>query len=398
MTRGGRSFETIKVGDQASVVRTITQDDVRRFAELTGDSNPLHVDRTFAEASPYKDIVVHGMLGASLLSTLIGTELPGEGAVWVSQAFEFLHPIRLDDTLTVTGTVVRKHDRERLLELEARIVNQRQVAVLTGTGTVKVMETPRPDAAPPPARPMVALVTGGSGGIGRAICRMLARDGFTVVLAYHSHASRAEDVVKKIRAEGGQAEATRVDVTDPVAVQSMVASTIRRLGGIGAIIHAASPAIGAIDFEALEWSAIVDHLETDLGGAFRLAKACIPGMRSQGFGRIVVITSGELDGAPTPRWMAYGVGKAALATFARSLAVELGPSGITVNCVSPGMTDTALVGDLSEKSRLVLARRAPLRRLAQPEDVAGAVSFLVSPQADYITGETIRVNGGQFTL
>jgi 3-oxoacyl-[acyl-carrier protein] reductase len=89
------------------------------------------------------------------------------------------------------------------------------------------------------------------------------------------------------------------------------------------------------------------------------------------------------------------VAKAALAALARSLAVELGPAGITVNCVAPGMTDTALVGDLPEKQRLLIARAAPLRRLALPEDVAAAVAFLVSPDAGYITGETIRVNGGQ---
>ena len=142
-----------------------------------------------------------------------------------------------------------------------------------------------------------------------------------------------------------------------------------------------------------------DHIQTDVEAVrICLAKASVPVMRAQGYGRLVVITSGELDGPPTPRWTAYAVGKAALATFARSLAVELGPAGITVNCVSPGMTDTAMIGDLSEKARLILARRAPLRRLAQPEDIAAAVSFLASPQADYITGETIRVNGGQFAL
>ena len=109
---------------------------------------------------------------------------------------------------------------------------------------------------------------------------------------------------------------------------------------------------------------VAAHLEADVHGAFTLAKACVPAMRAQGYGRFVAITSQVLDGAPTPTWTAYTVGKAALAAFARSLAVELGPDGITVNCVSPGMTETALVGDLSEKARLMLARRArpPPRR------------------------------------
>lgn len=394
----GRAFEAIRPGDEATVVRTITPDDVRRFAELTGDANRLHVDQAFAEASPYKDIVVHGMLGASLLSTLIGTELPGDGAVWVSQAFEFLHPVRLNDTLTVTGTVTKKHDRERLLDMDARIVNQRNVVVLSGKGTVRVMDRPATSTDVVRTRPMVALVTGGAGGIGRAICRALAADGFAVVLGYRFHEERALEVVQEIQGSGGSAEAVRVDVTDAASVRSIVAATTRRLGGIGAVVHAASPAIGPATFADLAWETVAEHLDTDLGGAFQLAKACVPQMQSQGFGRIVMITSGELDGPPTPTWTAYAVGKAALATFARSLAVELGPAGINVNCVSPGMTDTALVGDLSEKSRLILARRAPLRRLARPEDVADAVSFLVSPRADYITGETVRVNGGQFTL
>jgi len=144
MTAAGRkTFEQLEVGDSATIVRRITEKDVTRFVELTGDDNRLHVDRAFAEASPYKDIVVHGMLGASFLSTLIGTQLPGEGAVWVSQSFEFLHPVRLDDTLTVRGTVRAKHDRERLLELDTTIENQWNKVVLSGKGTVRVMTPPR---------------------------------------------------------------------------------------------------------------------------------------------------------------------------------------------------------------------------------------------------------------
>lgn len=393
-----RSFEEIQVGDTASLVRKITEEDVRRFADLTGDNNPLHVDRAYAETTPYKDIVVHGMLGASLLSTLIGTRLPGEGALWVSQAFDFLHPIRLDDTLTVTCTVRGKHERDRLLDLEARIENQRKSVVLSGKGTVKVMAQPKAAAGPAPERPKVAVVVGGSGGIGRAVCNYLARDGYAVIVGYHTRQERAAEVVAEIGASGGRALAVSADIADEGAAQSLIAAATQRFGGLGVVVHSASPAIQPTSFADLEWTDIAAHLDAEVRGAFMLAKACVPHMREQGYGRIVAITSSVLDGAPTPKWTAYAVGKAALATFARSLAVELGPAGITVNCVSPGMTDTALIGDTPEKMRLILARQAPLRRLAQPEDVAGAVSFLVSPGADFITGETLRVNGGQITL
>ena len=112
------NFESIRLGDQRSIVKTITEADVLRFVELTGDNNPLHVDKAYAESTPFKEIVVHGMLGASFISTVIGTRLPGPGALWVSQQMEFLIPVRLGDALTITVEVIKKHEGERLLELE----------------------------------------------------------------------------------------------------------------------------------------------------------------------------------------------------------------------------------------------------------------------------------------
>ena len=393
-----KSFEEIQVGDTASLVRQIGIADVHRFVELTGDDNRLHVDRAYAESTPFKDIVVHGMLGASFLSTLIGTRLPGEGALWVSQSFDFLHPVRVDDTLTVTCTVRAKHDRDRLLDLDARIENQWKRVVLSGKGTVRVLLPPTDAPAASIDRPRVAIVVGGAGGIGRAICRKLSLAGNAVVVAYRTRETPAEELVAEIRASGGQALGFRLDVTDGLAVDRLVTTAVQTFGGLGVVVHSASPAIHPTAFPDLEWSAVQAHLETEVHGAFLLAKACYPAMSAQRYGRIVVVTSQVLDGAPTPKWTAYAVGKAALAALARSLAVEFGPEGITVNCVSPGMTDTALIGDIPERMRLVLERQIPLRRLATAEDVAATVAFLVSPEADYITGETIRVNGGQITL
>jgi 3-oxoacyl-[acyl-carrier protein] reductase len=393
-----KEFEEIQVGDTAVLTRQIVEEDVRRFVELTGDDNPLHVNRAYAETTPFKDIVVHGMLGASFLSTLIGTQLPGKGALWVSQTLDFLLPVRVGDTLTVSCTVEKKHERERLLDLQTRIENQGKRLVLSGKGVVKVLARPEPPSAGLMERLKVAVVAGGAGGIGRAICLRLARAGHRVVVGHHSRDDRAAELVNEIVAAGGEALAVRADVTVERDVTALVDTAVRRFSGLSLLVFAASPPIQPAGFEELSWESMAQHLDTDVKGAFLLAKKTVPHMRAQGYGKIINITSQVLDGVPPPKWSAYAVGKAGLAAFSRCLAVELGPAGITVNCVSPGMTETAMIGDIPEKMRLVLARQAPLRRLGRPQDVAEAVAFLASPEADYITGETLRVNGGQMML
>jgi 3-oxoacyl-[acyl-carrier protein] reductase len=385
-----KSFADIQVGDTESIVKEVTEADVRRFVELSGDDNPLHVDREYARTTPFKDIVVHGMIGASLVSTVIGTRLPGEGALWMSQNFTFALPVRLGDVLTVSCTVLKKNERERILDLEATVTNQHAATVISGRGQVRVLEPRAPEAVVPEQRLKVAIVTGGSGGIGAAICARLAADGFAVVVGYRSEESEARRVVEAI---DGRAVAVKADVA--TEAELLVERAVRDFGGVSVLVNGASPRIAAAPFDALDWDAVRRQFDVQVGGAFALAKAAVPHMREQGHGRIISIVSQAIEGTPTPGWTAYAVAKAALAVFSRQLAAELGPAGITVNCVAPGMTDTRLIGDIPEKQRLIAARQTPLRRLARVEDVAGAVAYLASEDAAFVTGEVLRVNGGQ---
>jgi len=390
-------FDAIKVGDRRSLSRTITEADVRRFVEMTGDDNPLHVDRAYAEATSFRDIVVHGMLGASFISTVIGTQLPGPGALWVSQNLEFLLPVRIGDVLEVTCTVTAKHDRDRLLELDTIIVNQVGQSVLSGSGRVKVLATrAAASAAPGLERRRVALVTGGGGGIGRAICERLARDGLDIVVAYRDRADRAAGVVAVIEAmqNPSRAVAIQVDLANADGAAILAERAARAFGQVDVLVNNASPAIGAKAFAELDWADVQAQLDVQVRAAFQLAKACLPAMIARRAGRIVNITSQVVEGAPTPTWTAYAMAKAALAAMSRQLAAEVGPSGVTVNCVAPGMTETALIGDIPEKAQLIAARQTPMRRLATPADVASAVAHLASPDAGFITGQTLSVNGG----
>lgn len=387
-------FDAVKEGDQQSLTKTITEADIRRFVELTGDDNPLHVDAGYAAETSFKEIVVHGMLGASFISTVIGTKLPGPGALWVSQAMDFNLPVRLGDTLTVTCTVLKKHPRDRLLELDTRITNQHGQVVLSGGGKVKLLEPPKPKAEAPQTALKVAIVTGGAGGIGRVICEKLAADGHAVVVNYRSGAERAQAVVTRINEAGGRAVAVQADVADEAGAAKLVEEAVKRFGGVTVLVNAASPRIVARNVDELAWSEVQQQLDVQLKSALLMIQASKPAMAAAGGGRVISIGSQSWDGTPVAGWTAYALAKGALSTLTRYLAAELGPQGITVNLVSPGMTNTAFIANVSEKQQLMAARQTPLRRLAEPEDTAAAVAFLASEQAAYITGQNLRVNGG----
>lgn len=394
-----KDFDAIQVGETQTLTKHITEADVRKFVEMTGDDNPLHVDRAYAETTAFKDIVVHGMLGASFISTVIGTKLPGTGALWVSQNMEFLLPVRLGDVLTISATVLKKHERERLLELDTRIVNQNQQVILTGVGKVKVLVTAEPEAAPAAdARPRVAIVTGGAGGIGKAICQRLAADGYSVVVNYRGQADRAAQIVADINAAAGEGKgralAVQADIATEAGAQALYQAAAKAFGAVSVLVNNASPRINPKPFSATAWDDVQQQMDVQVKGAFLMTSAVVPEMAARKWGRIVNITSQVLDGPPSVTWTGYAMAKGALQVFSNYMAAELGPQGITVNCVSPGMCETTLIGDIPEKAQLMIARQTPLRRLAKPSDVAAAVAYLVSEDAGFVTGDTIAVNGG----
>lgn len=391
-------YAEIRVGDRAELSHTVTQKDIEQFVELTGDDNKLHVDAAYAGTTVFKKPVAHGMLGASFISTVIGTKLPGDGALWFAQNIEFLLPVRVGDTIVVTAEVLRKQERDQIIELRTDIVNQHKQLVTTGVAKVKVIE-PLAPAEHPPAQELkkVALVIGATGGIGQAISRQLAADGFAVAVHYHSNQTGAAALCDALKARGASASSFAADIVDPGQTAELVAGVTRKLGAPTLLVNCATIKVATIKFTSLAWQDLQAHLDANVRGMFNLAQSLVQLFEAQNYGRIVAITTQATE-TPSAGWLHYITAKSALQGFCRSLAVELAPKGITVNLVSPGMTETELIADIPEKSRLMVAAKAPLRRLAKPEDVAGVVSFLASAKADYLTGETIRVNGGQVML
>lgn len=391
-------FDEIKVGDVAELEHTITKKDIERFVELTGDDNRLHIDAEYAAKTSFKKPVAHGMLGASFISTIIGTKLPGDGALWFAQNLEFLLPVRIGDHLTVRAEVLKKDERMQTVELQTDIFNQNRQKVTTGIAKVRVVEQEQvTEVSEAPAKKKIALVIGGSGGIGSAICRSLARDGFDVAVHYFNNSTSAQVVVNDIVSMGRHAVAVGGNISVETEVAAMCHQVNRNLGGISVLVNCATAKIAAVKLANLEWTDFEGHLDMGVRGAFYLARHVVPIMESQGYGKIILIGSQAVE-TPSADWLPYITAKSAQAGFGRALAMELAPKGIQVNMVSPGMTDTEQIADVPERIRLLTAAKAPLRRLAKPEDVAGAVAFLASERADYLAGETIRVNGGQVMI
>lgn len=387
-------FEDIKIGDVAELEHVVTSTDLERFVELTGDDNRLHTDAEYAARTSFKKPVAHGMLGASFISTIIGTKLPGDGALWFSQSLEFILPVRVGDSLTVRAEVLRKTESMQIIELRTDIYNQHRQKVTTGIAKVKIVEVQTKSDTNPQSTRRVALVIGGSGGIGSAICRTLAADGFDVAVHYFINEMAARSVADDIQASGHRALVVAADIDSESAVAGMVQQVVRHFGTITVLVNCATAKIATVGFTNLLWADFDDHLVKGIRGQFNLTRSVAPVMEAARYGKIILIGSQAVD-TPSVGWLPYITSKAALEGFGRALAVELAPKGVRVNIVSPGMTDTIQIADVPERVRLLAAAQTPLRRLAQPEDVAGAVAFLASDRADFLTGETIRVNGGK---
>jgi NAD(P)-dependent dehydrogenase (short-subunit alcohol dehydrogenase family) len=245
--------------------------------------------------------------------------------------------------------------------------------------------------AAPDLRNKVALVTGAASGIGKAIARRLALSGGACVCIADSNAQAAQDVVAAIEAEGGRALFEGVDLADAAATAAMLARLHERIGALDIVINNAGIAatLPVLEYPLSHWQ---DTLAINVTAPFIISQHALRGMRERGWGRIVNIASISGIRAGTGR-VAYGTSKAALIALTRQFAIESATWGVTVNAVAPGPVDTPLLRALSG-SKKAYAMRLPMRRFATVEEIADAVSFLVSDQARYITGETLAVDGG----
>ncbi|WP_306546842.1 3-oxoacyl-ACP reductase FabG [Desulfobulbus sp.] len=241
---------------------------------------------------------------------------------------------------------------------------------------------------------LVALVTGGSRGIGRAICVKLASLGAVVGINYVSNPAAAEETLQQITAVGGTGFTVRFDVADAEAVQESIKEIIATHGQVDILVNNAGITRDGLMARMKEddWDSVLD---TNLKGAFLCSKAVMRAMMKKRWGRIINVSS-VVGFVGNGGQVNYGAAKAGLTGLTKSMARELAGRNITVNCVAPGYIVTDMTDDLAEDVQEALKAQIPLGVLGTPEDVAASVGFLASTDSNYITGQTLHVNGGMY--
>jgi len=247
-------------------------------------------------------------------------------------------------------------------------------------------------------RPGVALVSGGSGGLGAEICRLLAARGADVAFSYRARPEAAERVVAEVRMHGSDAQAWEADLASPGSAREFGELALRRFGAIHTVIHAAGPHVPRLHLSKVDPATFSEHLQAEAAAFFNLVQPLLPELR-QRQGAIVAVTTAATRRFPVRDGLSAAP-KAAVEALARGLAAEEGRYGIRVNCVGPGMLTDGMAerliasGDLGDEALAAARSAIPLGRFGRAIDIAEAVCFLASERANFISGQMLDVDGG----
>lgn len=395
------TFDKISIGDVFELNWSFCEEDVLRFAELSGDFSPLHVDPSYAETTEFGQQVVHGMLLASLFSNLVGMKIPGKHALYLGQDLSFRKPVFIGDALKVRAKVTASNAGTATISLATEIRNADDKVVVSGTGKVKIRGT-QPAAIEQSAAPArtsesdspVAVITGASKGLGAAIARKLAHEGYICILVYRSSDRDAEAVQQDIEKAGGVAVPFKADVGNDEDLDRLAAMIREKYGRVSALINGAIGDLNLVPLLELDWSHFDYYFNTQVKAVLGLSQRLYPLMQDNGGGSIVNILSQVVHNTPPSEMAHYVTAKYALMGLSKAMASEWARKKIRVNCVSPGLARTSLTQHYQDKIFKMEALKTPLGRLVETDDIANTVSFLISENSAFMTGNNLFLTGG----
>ena len=372
-----------QIGDERQIEFEITSESIDSFAQLTGDYNPLHVSIEYAKKTDFEKPVAHGMLTGSKISTLIGMKLPGPGALWTSQNINFVRPAFVGDLICLKGVVTHISHSTSSLQIDITATNQLSQEILKGQATVKLLPTRKEKRIE--MKQKNYLIIGASSGVGSALIKKLKGDEVQIIGTYNQNSpTLIEPSLKWIKCN--------LLSTDEI---QLAKEDIRKLGiKFDGVVQLASRQPDPKSIDQAGWIDYNEQIEINVGALFNLTKFLLDENLLDDNASIVAMSSIYTLGKPPSNQSAYITAKYALNGLCKTMAVDLGPKGIRVNLISAGMIHTKMISTVPEKIKLQTKMATPLRKLAEPDDIASAINFLLSDAAMHITGEDLNVSGG----
>ena len=376
-------------GDSRSIVHKFTERDVQLFADLTGDKNPLHMKDDYAATSATGGRVVHGMLAASFVSTLIGEEIPGPGALWNDFQVNWRKMIRIGDTIKFTATISSLNVALETISLEIKGVGVNNNSLyLNGTAKVAIMVKKKMINSSD-LKSKKILVTGASGILGTSVCQMLADNGAELVV-WGQNANKLKNLSDAL--PGSVIETVCCDLLDKDAVSKNSKNIFSNFNIYGIIHTAAAPLVLTEATSPNNLDELQKHMEIEVFSLHRLVTD-FKNYRLEKDGFITVVLTEAVFDSPPSNMSAYVSAKMALLGLIKSYAKELAILGIRCNSVSPGLMETPYSNDISIRAKKIEEATNPMRRICTPNDVALAITFLAT--SGFINGANLPITGGQ---
>ena len=379
-----------KLGDFRSVEHQFTIEDLHAFAKLTGDYNPIHMDKNYASTTAVGGQVVHGMLVASFISTLIGMEIPGPGTLWNDFQVNWNKMVRIGDRLRFIATVSSVNPSLDLISLNIQGEGLENGEVYLN-GSAKVMVMSKKDKMSASLlEGKTVLVTGASGVLGRSVCRELAKEGAKLIVW-----GRDLEKLEQVKIELGPPviEAVSCDLSDETTVQKKI-KCICSKHHLDGIVHMAASSLNHISVvDPKNIQELKKHFEVGVIALQILVNEMMKNRVNIDDGFITAVLTEAVFDAPPANMSAYISSKMAIWGLIKSYAKELGPMGIHCNAISPGLMETPYSRKISIRAKKIEEASNPMRRICNPDDVARTICLLST--AGFINGTNLPVTGGQ---